>query len=64
LDSGLRPAPLGLSQTSKNPTTWGKSGRKIHILVDENDAPLAMFITGTNELDNWSADDLLDGIIV
>ena len=60
IDSGTRPAPLGGTQTGKNSTDRGK----IHILVDENGAPLALFITGANEHDKWSADDLLDGIVV
>ena len=60
IDSGTRPALLGGTQTGKNPTDRGKT----HILVDENDAPLALFITGANEHDKWSADDLLDGIVV
>lgn len=64
LDSGTRPAPLGGTQTGQNPTDRGKSGSKIHILVDENGAPLALFITGANEHDKWAADDLLAGIVV
>ena len=51
---------MGGTQTGKNPTDRGK----IHILVDENGAPLALFITGANEHDKWLADDLLDGIVV
>ncbi|HSG42302.1 MAG TPA: IS5 family transposase [Anaerolineales bacterium] len=57
IDSGTRPAPLGGTQTGKKPTDRGKSGSKIHILVDEKGAPLALNITGANEHDKWSADD-------
>jgi len=64
IDSGTRPAPLGGSQTGKNPTDRGKSGSKIHILVDEKGAPLALHITAANEHDKWSADDLLTGIVI
>jgi len=64
IDSGTRPAPLGGTKTGKNPTDRGKSGSKIHILVDERGAPLALHITGANEHDKWSADDLLAGIVV
>jgi putative transposase len=64
IDSGIRPAPLGGTQTGDNPTDRGKSGSKIHILVDENGAPLSLHITGANEHDKWSADDLLTGIVI
>ena len=63
-DSGIRPAPLGGTQTGKNPTDRGKSGCQIHILVDENGAPLSLHVTGANEHDKWSADDLLAGIVI
>lgn len=64
IDSGSRPAPLGGAETGKNPTDRGKSGSKIHILVDQQGAPLALYITGANEHDKWSADDLMAGILV
>ena len=63
-DSSIRPAPLGGTQTGKNPTDRCKSGSKIHILVDEKGAPLALHITSANEHDKWSADDLLAGIVI
>ena len=64
IDSGTRPAPLGGMETGKNPTDRGKRGSKIHILVDERGAPLALHITGANEHDKWSADNLLSNIVV
>ena len=64
IDSGIRPAPLGGTATGRNPTDRGKSGSKIHILVDEQGAPLSLQITGANEHDKWSADDLLATIVV
>ena len=63
VDSMMSPAPLGGSQTGKNPTDRGKSGSKVHLLVDERGAPLAIFITGANEHDKWSADDLIVHIV-
>jgi len=41
-----------------------KQGNKIHILVDENGAPLVLQITGVNQHDIWSADDLIEAIVV
>lgn len=64
VDSKMVPAPLGGGQTGKNPTDRGKSGAKIHILVDERGAPLAIHITGANEHDKWSVDDLVIQIAV
>ena len=64
VDSMMSPAPLGGADTGKNPTDRGKSGSKIHILVDERGAPLAVYITGANQHDKWSADDLVISIVV
>jgi putative transposase len=41
-----------------------KQGSKIHILVDQRGAPLAVHITGANAHDKWSADDLIISMIV
>lgn len=54
---------MGGSKTGKNPTDRAKLGSKIHLLVDERGAPLAIFITGANEHDKWSADDLIAHIV-
>jgi putative transposase len=64
IDSKSCPAPLGGSKTGNNPTDRGKKGSKIHILVDKRGAPLALHVTGANEHDKWSADDLIVSIIV
>lgn len=64
VDSMMSPAPLGGAKTGKNPTDRSKSGSKIHILVDERGAPLAVWITGANEHDKWSADDLIVHIVI
>jgi putative transposase len=64
IDSKMVPAPLGGGETGKNPTDRAKSGAKIHILVDERGAPLAIHITGANQHDKWSVDDLVIHIVV
>lgn len=64
VDSMMSPAPLGGSQTGKNPTDRSKLGSKVHILVDERGAPLAIYVTGANDHDKWSADDLIIHIVV
>jgi putative transposase len=52
-------APLGGAKTGKNPTDRAKAGARIHLLVDERGAPLAIHITGANKHDKWSVDDLV-----
>lgn len=64
IDSKTAPAPLGGQETGKNPTDRGKQGSKIHLLVDQHGAPLSLHVTGANEHDKWSADDLLVSIVV
>jgi len=64
VDSMMSPAPLGGAKTGKNPTDRSKLGSKIHILVDERGAPLAVWLTGANEHDKWSADDLIVHIVI
>jgi putative transposase len=64
IDSKSCPAPLGGTQAGKNPTDRGKQGAKLHLLVDQAGAPLALHITGANEHDKWSADDLMISIVV
>lgn len=64
IDSKSVPAPLGGSETGKNPTDRGKKGAKLHLLVDQRGMPLAVHITGANEHDKWSADDVIISIVV
>ena len=64
VDSMMSAAPLGGSQTGKNPTDRSKLGTKVHLLVDERGTPLAIYITGAHEHDKWSADDLIIHIVV
>ena len=64
LDSKSVPAPLGGAQTGKNPTDRGKSGSKIHLLVDQRGAPLGVLISGANQHDKWYAGPLIFSIIL
>jgi transposase len=64
LDSKSCPAPLGGTQTGRNPTDRGKHGSKLHILVDQRGAPLAVQVTGTNQHDKWSVVTLIFSVVV
>lgn len=59
VDSRSCAAPLGGSDTGPNPTDRAKQGSKIHLLVDQRGAPLAVWITGANQHDKWSLEDLV-----
>ena len=39
-------------------------GSKIHLLVDQRGAPLAVLVSGANQHDKWSADDLILAIVI
>jgi transposase len=64
LDAKACPAPLGGEATGKSPVDRSKRGSKIHLLVDRRGAPLAVFVTGANSHDKWSADDLIISIVL
>ena len=64
VDSKMVSSPLGGGKTGKNPTDRGKRGAKIHLLVDERGAPLAIHITGANEHDKWFVEDLVIQIVI
>ena len=64
VDSRSCASPLGGSDTGANPTDRAKKGSKIHILVDQRGAPLSVWITGANQHDKWSADDLVIHVAV
>ena len=49
----------GRRENSKNPTDRAKLGSKIHILVDQRGAPLAIDISGANQHDKWSVKNLV-----
>lgn len=51
LDSKSVPAPLALEAVGKSPVDRGKHGSKIHLLVDQRGAPLAVYVTGANRHD-------------
>jgi transposase len=55
IDSRSCAAPLGGEATGKNPTDRSKRGSKVHILVDQRGAPLAVDVTGANCHDKWGA---------
>jgi len=64
MDSKSCAAPLGGSQTGKNPTDRGKLGAKINLMVDQRGAPLAIVLTGANRHDKVSAIDLIVSVLV
>ncbi len=64
IDSKSCSAPLGGTETGKSPVDRGKRGSKLHLLVDQRGAPLAVQVTGANIHDKWLADDLIISIVV
>jgi transposase len=64
VDSRSCAAPLGGSDTGKNPTDRAKLGSKIHLLVDQRGAPLAIHVSGANQHDKWSVAHLVIHIVV
>lgn len=63
-DSRSVPAPLGGKGTGKNPTDRAKLGGKIHILVDQCGAPLAIDVFGANHNEKWHIAALICSILV
>ena len=63
IDSMMSPAPSGGAKTDENSTDRGKLGSKIHLLVDQLGTPLAIWITGANQHNKWSVEDLIVHII-
>lgn len=63
IDSRACAAPLGGEATGKNPTDRAKRGSKIHLLVDQQGAPLAVYITKANRHDKWGAASLMISIM-
>ncbi len=59
VDSRSCAAPLGGEETGKNPTDRAQLGAKIHLLVDQRGAPLAIDISGANQHDKWSVKKLV-----
>ena len=54
---------MGGEATAKNPTDRAKRGSKIHLLVDQQGAPLAVSITKANRHDKWGAASLMISIM-
>ena len=64
MDSKSSAAPLGGSETGKNPTDRGKLGAKINLMVDERGAPISVMLTGANRHDKVSAIDLIVSVVL
>jgi putative transposase len=63
-DSRSVPAPWGGKGTGKNPTDRAKLGGKIHILVDQRGAPLAIDVFGANHNEKWHVAALICSILI
>jgi putative transposase len=63
-DSRAVPAPLGGVGTGPNPTDRAKWGGKIHLLVDQRGAPLAIDVFGANHNEKWHIEALICSILV
>ena len=63
-DSRSVAAPLGGKGTGPNPTDRAKRGGKIHILVDERGAPLAIDVFGANHNEKWHIAALLCSVLI
>ena len=64
IDSRSCAAPLGGEATGKNPTDRAKRGCKLHLLVDERGAPLAVHLTGANRHDKVAVVAVVLAIVV
>jgi transposase len=64
VDSKSCSAPLGGRETGKNPTDRAKIGGKIHLLVDQCGAPLAIHVSGANQNDKWYVTVLILSILI
>lgn len=64
IDTRRVPAPLGGAHTGPNPTDRGKRGIKLHLLVDQQGAPLAVVLTGANRHDKTQVSTLLDSQVL
>jgi len=62
LDGCSFPAPRGGEHTGRNPTDRGKSGSKLHLLIDAEGLPLAITLTGANVHDSRQLEATLDAV--
>jgi putative transposase len=58
------PAPLGGEETGPNPTDRGKSGSKIHLLVDRAAHCWPSYVSAANRHDKCSLQDLVLSMVV
>jgi len=64
MDGKACPSPLGGTDTGNSPVDRSKRGSKIHLLVDQRGAPLAVYVTGANVHDKWAVGILIISIVV
>jgi transposase len=64
LDSRVCAAPLGGAATGRHPTDRGKCGTKLHVLVDQRGAPLAVHVTGANQHDKCAVTAVVIAMVV
>jgi transposase len=57
-------APYGGNGTGPNPTDRAKAGGKVHLLVDQRGAPLAMDVFGANQNEKWHIAALICSILM
>ncbi|WP_407571575.1 IS5 family transposase [Deinococcus altitudinis] len=62
LDGCSFPAPRGGEHTGRNPTDRGKSGSKLHLLIEATGLPLAITLTGANVHDSRQLEATLDAV--
>lgn len=64
LDSKSVPAPLAQEAVGRSPVDRGKHGSKLHLLVDQRGAPLAVYVTGANRHDKQVAPQVIISVVV
>ncbi len=55
---------MGEEETGRNSTDRGKSGSKIHLLVDRRGASSAVYISGANRQDKYALKNLVLSMVV
>lgn len=62
IDSISVPAPRGGTHTGPNPTDRGKTGSKLHLLIDGQGVPLAVTLSGANVHDSRCLEMTVDAV--